>query len=60
MAAWAATENQTARTILGLASDYRADILVIGAHGQGRFEGPLGSTVTKIVRRAPMHVVIVK
>lgn len=60
VAAWASTENQTARTILEIADKYEADILVIGSHGRGRFEGPLGSTVTKVVRRAPMHVVIVK
>ena len=60
VAAWASTENQTARTILEIADKYEADILVIGSHGRGRFEGPLGSTVTKVARRAPMHVVIVK
>ena len=60
VAAWASTEHQTARTILGIAETYEADILVIGAKGGGRFEGPLGSTVTKLVRRAPMNVVIIK
>lgn len=59
-AAWVSTENQTARTILSLASNNEADVLVIGSHGRGRFEGPLGSTVTKIVRGAKMHIVIVK
>ena len=60
VAAWACTEHQTARTILNIAEAYEADILVIGAKGGGRFEGALGSTVTKVVRRAPMNVVIVK
>jgi len=57
---WASTENQTARTILDLATRNDADVLVIGRKGQGRFEGPLGSTVTKIARRAPMDVLIVR
>lgn len=59
-AAWVSTENQTARTILSMAENNNADVLVIGSHGRGRFEGPLGSTVTKIVRRATMQVVIIK
>jgi nucleotide-binding universal stress UspA family protein len=60
VAAWVSTENQTARTILSMASKNGADLLIIGAHGRGRFEGPLGSTVTKIVRRAKMQVLIVR
>lgn len=60
VAAWVSTENQTARTILSMASKNEADILVIGSHGRGRYEGPLGSTVSKIVRRAKMHVVIIR
>ncbi len=58
--AWVSTDNQTARTILGVARNNNADLLVIGSHGRGRFEGPLGSTVTKIVRRATMDVIIIR
>ena len=58
--AWASTENQTARTILDIAKRCEADILLIGAKGVGRFEGPLGSTVTKVVRRADIPVIVVK
>lgn len=59
-ALWTTTEDQTARTILDVAEKCGADVLVIGSHGRGRFEGPLGSTVTKIVRRADLPVVVVK
>ncbi len=58
--AWAATENQPARTILATATAKKADMLVLGSHGQGRFEGPLGSTVTKCVRRAEIPVMLVR
>ncbi len=59
-AAWSPTENQTARTILEYAERENADLLIIGSHGRGRFEGPLGSTVTKLMRRAPIPVLVVK
>ena len=57
---FAPTENQTARTILAEAEVRKADVMVIGSHGQGKFEGRLGSTVTKLVRRAPIDVVVVR
>jgi nucleotide-binding universal stress UspA family protein len=37
-----------------------ADAVVIGSHGQGVFEGLLGSTGTKIVRRSPRPVVLIR
>ncbi|MGI9607551.1 MAG: universal stress protein [Acidimicrobiales bacterium] len=54
------TENQTARTILAEAEVKNADVLVLGSHGQGKFEGPLGSTVTKLVRRSTIPVLLVR
>lgn len=57
---WAPTENQTARVILAEAKVKKADLLVLGSHGHGRFEGPLGSTVTKLVRRAETPVLLVR
>ena len=59
-AVWVPTENQTARTVLEFATLHEADLLVIGSHGRGRFEGALGSTSTKLMRRAPMPVVVVR
>ena len=59
-AAWVPTENQTARTILEYAALHEAELLVIGSHGRGRFEGALGSTSTKLMRRAPMPVVVIR
>jgi nucleotide-binding universal stress UspA family protein len=57
---WARTENQTARVIIAEADVKKADILILGSHGQGGFEGPLGSTVTKVVRRAKKPVLLVR
>lgn len=57
---WATTENQTARTIIAEAEVKKAEVLVLGSHGQGRFEGPLGSTVTKLTRRAKTPVLLVR
>lgn len=34
------------------------DCVVIGAHGQGRFDGLIGSVGTKVVRRSPVTVVV--
>ena len=57
---WSPTENKTARTILNAAERLNAGILIIGSHGQGRFEGFLGSTTTKLVRLSQIPVVLVK
>lgn len=57
---WAPNENQTARVVIAEADIKKADILILGSHGRGRFEGPLGSTVTKLVRRAEMPVLVVR
>lgn len=37
-----------------------ADLLVVGTHGSGRFEGLLGGTSTKLARRAPCSVLILR
>lgn len=37
-----------------------ADVLVIGSHGQGLFQGLLGSIGTKLVRRSPCPVLVVR
>jgi nucleotide-binding universal stress UspA family protein len=47
-------------TILELITELSADLLVIGTHGRGRFEGLLGSTGTKLARLAPCSVILVR
>jgi nucleotide-binding universal stress UspA family protein len=37
-----------------------AEVVVIGSHGQGLFQGLLGSTGTKIVRRSPRPVLLLR
>ncbi|MFQ5554241.1 MAG: universal stress protein [Acidimicrobiia bacterium] len=59
-AQWRPTEGHTARTILEVAEDGRCDIIVIGSHGQGRFEGLLGSTGTKTIRHASADVLVIR
>lgn len=56
----APTEDQTARTILAEAERLGADLLVVGHKGEGAFEGFLGSTVTKLVRRSAVSVLVIK
>ena len=53
------SENAAA-TIIEQIETLGADVVVIGSHGQGVFEGLLGSTGTKIVRRSPRPVVLIR
>lgn len=56
-----ARESDTpASTVLELVSEIGADVLIIGTHGRGRFEGLLGSTGTKLARLAPCAVLLVR
>lgn len=52
--------ENAARTVLAAAASHGADVLCIGTHGQGRFEGLLGSLSTKIARLAPCSVVLIR
>jgi nucleotide-binding universal stress UspA family protein len=52
--------ENAARTVLDRVESDDVDILVIGTHGLGRFEGLLGSTSTKLARRAPCSVLLVR
>ncbi len=47
-------------TVLELVGELNADVLIIGTHGRGRFEGLLGSTGTKLARLAPCSVILVR
>jgi nucleotide-binding universal stress UspA family protein len=49
-----------ARSVLDAATELKVDVLCIGTHGLGRFEGFLGSTSTKLARLAPCSVVLVR
>ncbi len=57
---WRTTENKTAKAIMDTMVELEIDLLVIGSHGQGRFEGLLGSTGTKLVRHAPASVLVLR
>lgn len=46
--------------ILKACRDEDIDLLVVGTHGSGRFEGLLGATSTKLSRRAPCSVLIIR
>lgn len=52
--------EDAARTVLERVNEGEVDYLLIGTHGLGRFEGLLGSTSTKLARRAPCSVVLVR
>lgn len=52
--------ENAARSVLAAATSRDADVLCIGTHGLGRFEGLLGSLSTKVSRHAPCSVVLVR
>ncbi len=52
--------ENAARAVLEAAKRLDADVLCIGTHGLGRFEGLLGSLSTKVARLAPCPVLLVR
>ncbi len=46
--------------ILALAQELDADVLVVGSHGRNAFQGLLGSTGAKIVRRSEIPVLVLR
>jgi nucleotide-binding universal stress UspA family protein len=52
--------ENAARIVLAAAKNDDVDILCVGTHGLGRFEGLLGSTSTKIARLATCSVLLVR
>lgn len=46
--------------ILALRKELDADVIVVGSHGHGAFQGLLGSTGAKLVRRARVPVLVVR
>lgn len=59
-ATWRTTESKTANTILAKVKDSGADLLIIGSHGRGQYQGDLGATGTKLVRLAPASVLVIR
>jgi len=53
-------EGEAASGIVAGATDVGADVVCIGSHGKGLFEGLLGSTSTKLARRSPTPVLIIR
>jgi nucleotide-binding universal stress UspA family protein len=52
--------ENAAATILGMLKESDFDVVVIGSHGQGLFEGLLGSTGTRLTRHAPCPVLVLR
>lgn len=53
-------EGEAAAGIVAAASDLGADVVCVGSHGKGLFEGLLGSISTKLARRSPAPVLIIR
>lgn len=49
-----------ARSILDAIAERDVDVLCVGTHGLGMFEGLLGSISTKLARRAPCTVMLIR
>ena len=52
--------ESAARSVLDAVKTEQPDVLVLGTHGSGRFEGLLGSLSTKLARLAPCPVLLVR
>lgn len=52
--------DEVEETVMRLARDISADVIVVGSHGHGAFQGLLGSTGAKLVRRSPVPVLVIR
>ena len=52
--------DDPATDIIALAAEIEADAIVVGSHGHGGFQGLLGSTGAKLVRRSPCPVLVIR
>lgn len=52
--------EQPAKVIVDTAVELGAGVVIIGAHGQGLFEGLLGSVGTKVTRQAKCPVLVMR
>lgn len=53
-------EGEAAPGIIALAKELDPDVLCVGSHGHGLFDGLLGSTSTKLARRSPVPILIIR
>ena len=53
-------EGKAANGILDTADELEVDVIVVGSHGAGLFEGLLGSTGTKVIRLAKRPVLLLR
>jgi nucleotide-binding universal stress UspA family protein len=53
-------EGEAASGIIDCAKELEADVICLGTKGAGLFDGFLGSTSTKIARRSPTPVLIIR
>ena len=53
-------EGPTAKGILDTATELNVDVIIVGSHGAGLFEGLMGSTSTKIMRLAKRPVLVLR
>jgi len=49
-----------AKAIIAAIDELQADVVCVGSHGRGLFEGLLGSTGTKVARRSPKPVLVMR
>ena len=52
--------ENAARSVLAAVEEHQPDLLCVGTHGLGRFEGLLGSSSTKLARLAPCPVLLIR
>jgi len=55
-----AREGEAAGGIIAAAGEMDADVVCVGSTGGGLFDGLLGSTSTKVARRCPTPVLIIR
>lgn len=53
-------EGEAAPAIVALATELEVDVVCVGSRGRGLFDGFLGSTSTKLARRSPTPVLIIR
>lgn len=49
-----------ASSVVEAVERHRAEVLCVGSHGRHRFEGLVGSISTKLVRRSPVPVLVIR
>ena len=52
--------ENASRSVLEAVTEHAPDVLIVGTHGIGLFEGLLGSLSTKIARLAPCSVLLLR